>query len=151
MENIKGIIFDYGGTIDSRGKHWSEVIWDGYLSAGLNIDKQIFREAYVYAERELARVRHILPHHNFLDLLRIKMQIELQWLADRGVIPASQVAGKGEEVAQYCYSQARECVEEAKPVLDALYERYPMVLVSNFTEMLRPCLRISGCGIISAR
>ena len=31
MENtdIKGIIFDYGGTIDSRGVHWSEIIWDG--------------------------------------------------------------------------------------------------------------------------
>ena len=29
MEKITGIIFDYGGTIDSRGVHWSEVIWDG--------------------------------------------------------------------------------------------------------------------------
>ena len=24
---IKGIIFDYGGTIDSNGMHWAEVIW----------------------------------------------------------------------------------------------------------------------------
>lgn len=70
MENteIKGIIFDYGGTIDSRGVHWSEVIWDGYRESGITVDKETFREAYVHAERELARVRHILPHHNFHDL-----------------------------------------------------------------------------------
>lgn len=72
MENIKGIIFDYGGTIDSRGVHWSEVIWAGYQANAVPVDKSIFRDAYVFAERELARTRHILPHHTFADLLLIK-------------------------------------------------------------------------------
>ena len=58
---IKGIIFDYGGTIDSHGDHWSEVIYDGYKACGLNVDKEEFRTSYVYAERELARTRHIYP------------------------------------------------------------------------------------------
>ena len=71
MEHIKinGIIFDYGGTIDSRGEHWSEVIWRGYLECGVPVSKEQFRDAYVFAERELAKTRHILPHHNFRDLL----------------------------------------------------------------------------------
>lgn len=132
LNGIKGIIFDYGGTIDSRGVHWSEIIWDGYREAGIDVSKEQFRDAYVYAERELARTRHILPHHNFLDLLRIKMQIELQWLADAGLIDTASIPALGEAVAQYCYRSARECVEEARPVLEALYARYPMVLVSNF-------------------
>ena len=72
---LKGIIFDYGGTIDSRGVHWSEVIWDGYRDSGVDVTKEDFREAYVHAERELARTRHILPHHNFYDLLLIKMRV----------------------------------------------------------------------------
>ncbi len=38
-ELIKGIIFDYGGTIDSRGIHWSEVIWDAYVACGVKVDK----------------------------------------------------------------------------------------------------------------
>ena len=60
--DIRGIIFDYGGTIDSRGVHWSEIIWDGYCEAGADrvMNKEQFREAYVHGERELARVRHIL-------------------------------------------------------------------------------------------
>ena len=73
---IKGIIFDYGGTLDTGGDHWSEVIWCAYGKAGVAVNKAEFREAYVYAERELARTRHILPEHDFGDLLLIKMRLE---------------------------------------------------------------------------
>lgn len=133
MANIEGIIFDYGGTIDSRGVHWSEVIWDGYRSAGvIGVDKEVFREAYVYAERELARTRHILPHHTFHDLLRIKMQIEFQWLADRGDISAKVIEKYAADVADYCYEAAKESIAEARPTLEVLSTHFPMVLVSNF-------------------
>lgn len=132
IDNIKGIIFDYGGTIDSRGVHWSEVIWDGYQAVGVPVDKPTFREAYVFAERELARTRHILPHHTFADLLLIKMRIELQWLADQSHLPAGAAELWAKPVADYCYDAAKNSIADARPVLDALYERYPMVLVSNF-------------------
>lgn len=132
MENIKGIIFDYGGTIDSRGVHWSEVIWDGYIAAGVPVDKTLFRDAYVFAERELARTRHILPHHTFADLLLIKMRIELQWLADQGHLSANAAELWAQPVADYCYNAARSSIADARPVLDALFARFPMVLVSNF-------------------
>lgn len=130
--DIKGIIFDYGGTIDSRGDHWSEVIWDAYRHAGIDIPKETFRDAYVAVERQLARERHILPHHNFHDLLHIKMTLELRWLADTGNLNPDLIALKAEETARYCYEAARSSVEEARPVLEALHARYPMVLVSNF-------------------
>lgn len=129
---IKGIIFDYGGTLDSRGKHWSEVIWDAYVKAQVLIEKDAFRDAYVYAERELARTLHILPHHNFQDLLIIKLRIELQYLAGAGFIPPEIIERKAEEIAILCYEAARECITEARPVLEELHKHYPLVLVSNF-------------------
>ncbi|MDO5771059.1 MAG: HAD family hydrolase [Bacteroidales bacterium] len=132
IDNLKGVIFDYGGTIDSRGVHWSEVIWDGYCDAGVAVTKEQFRECYVFAERELAKVRHILPHHNFHDLLLIKMRIELGYLAGQGLLNADCIEPLAEKIALYCYRAARSSVEEARPVLEALYARYPMVLVSNF-------------------
>ena len=82
---IEGVIFDYGGTIDSRGVHWSWVIWDGYQKAGVNVSLEQFREAYVMAERELAKVRHILPNDNFHDLLVKKMDIEFGYLVEQGL------------------------------------------------------------------
>lgn len=137
MENmdfskIKGIILDYGGTIDSRGDHWSHVIWNAYQRAGVMVENEAFRDAYVYAERELARTLHILPHHDFHDLLLIKMRIELQYLADGQFFPPEQVESKAREVARYCYEAARDCIEAARPVLEELHRRFPMVLVSNF-------------------
>lgn len=134
MENtkIKGIIFDYGGTIDSRGTHWSEIIWDGYKAANVAIDKEVFREAYVFAERELAKVRHILPEDNFYDLLLKKMRIELNYLADGGHIGHDEAESLAPAIARHCYEAAKDSIEEARPTLEALHARYPMVLVSNF-------------------
>ena len=139
--DVKGVIFDYGGTIDSRGVHWSWVIWDGYQKAGVDVSLEQFREAYVMAERELAKVRHILPNDNFHDLLVKKMDIEFGYLVEQGLVEASVASEKAKEVAQYCYDQARECIEEARPVLEALSAKYPMMLVSNFYGNVDSVLR----------
>lgn len=141
---IKGIIFDYGGTIDSHGNHWSEVIYDGYINAGLKIDKVQFRESYVYAERELARTRHILPQHNFYDLLLIKMQLELSDLAARGIIEQGDVEKYAQPIAKYCYDCARSSCEEARPVIEQLSTRYPLMLVSNFYGNVETVIRDMG-------
>lgn len=140
MAIAKGIIFDYGGTLDSRGVHWSEVIWDGYCKAGMEerISKEQFREAYVFAERELARVRHILPNDDFLDLMRKKIAIEAQAVREMEI---AMTIEQCEQIATYCDCSARECIEEARPVLEALYDRFPMMLVSNFYGNIDSVLR----------
>lgn len=139
--NVKGIIFDYGGTIDSRGVHWSEVIWDGYCKAGVDqvINKEQFRETYVYGERELARVRHIMPGDTFLDILVKKMNIHRAYLAANGLVALSQE--QLSTITSHCYESARACIEEARPVLENLAGRYPMVLVSNFYGNVDAVLR----------
>ena len=120
VSKIKGIIFDYGGTLDTGGDHWSEVIWAAWQQAGVAADKAEFREVYVYAERELARTLHILPHHNFHDLLYIKMQIELQRLTEMGHFAPEEVEGMAKKIADICYASARASVDKAKPVLEEL-------------------------------
>ncbi len=144
FSKIKGIILDYGGTLDTGGDHWSEVIWDAWQKAGVAADKAEFREVYVYAERELARTLHILPQHNFHDLLDIKMQIELQRLTELGHFAPQEIEPKAKEVAQICYDSAKASVENAKPVLEALSEKYPLVLVSNFYGNVETVLKDFG-------
>ena len=43
--NIKGVIFDYGGTIDTNGKHWAEVLWSKYVEYEVPVNKDVFKEA----------------------------------------------------------------------------------------------------------
>lgn len=141
---IKGVIFDYGGTIDSAGDHWSEVIWNAWQKADIAVSKGEFREAYVFAERELARVRHILPQHTFADMLLIKMRLELQWLSENGLFPPALVEEKAKETADLCYKAAEAHVKDAIPVLKTLAEKFPLVLVSNFYGNIESVLKDFG-------
>ena len=139
---IKGIIFDYGGTLDSRGVHWSEVLWQGYQHAKVPVDKATFRSAYVEAERALARERIILPQDDFHTLLLKKVKIEISYLPERpDVITCQRWA---EQIAAYCDNAARSCIDEARPMLEDLSQRYPMMLVSNFYGNIDEVLRTYG-------
>ena len=96
--DIKGIIFDYGGTLDTRGDHWSEVLWQGYehfgigvaadeeVEPGVSISKQAFRDAYVYGERALAVNPIVTPDFHFEDILREKLILELNFLAGKKLL-----------------------------------------------------------------
>ena len=46
LDKVKGILFDYGGTIDSNGMHWAEVIWMAYEALKVPVSKAVFRDAY---------------------------------------------------------------------------------------------------------
>ena len=139
---IKGIIFDYGGTLDSRGVHWSEVLWQGYQYASVPIDKETFRTAYVEGERALARERIILPQDNFHTLLRKKVALEISYLPEQ---PDDSTRDLWvDQIAEYCDNAARECINEALPMLEKLHEHYPMMLVSNFYGNIDEVLRDYG-------
>lgn len=135
----KGLIFDYGGTIDSKGTHWSWIIRDAYSQNGVNIDLEPFRETYVEGERELARHRHVLPGDNFLQVMKRKMEIHRLYLAQKGY--ADITAQQADDIANTCYQAARNCVDEAKPTIEALSQRFPLMLVSNFYGNIDTVLR----------
>ena len=139
---VRGLIFDYGGTLDSRGEHWSRVIRKGYEHAGLEVPFDDFMDAYIHAERELARVPHISPSDNFLDLMRKKISIELGRLEETDALHSD--AGTAEAISMYCYNIARECTSESRQVLGILAERFPMVIVSNFYGNLNAVLEDFG-------
>ena len=127
---IKGLLFDYGGTIDSNGLHWAEVIWQAYEALQVPVSKECFREAYVYGERTLGKNPIVQPHHTFLDMLRLKCNLQIQWLQQEGHL--STEVNPANEIAEWCYAYAHQAINQARPILRQLAERYPMVLVSNF-------------------
>lgn len=153
---VKGLIFDYGGTIDSASVHWSEVLWKGYEHFQVPVTKEQFREAYVHGERTLAKHPLIKPEHNFLDLLRIKLDVETLYLVENemwqpSVIDMNEVVGIdgtaivigesqqesvrkafSDAIAHFCYNEVLEVLKVSRPVLKSLFDRFPMVLVSNF-------------------
>lgn len=142
LEQVKGIIFDYGGTLDSNGMHWAEVIWMAYEAAGVPVNKANFRDAYVYGERTLGKNRIVLPHHTFGDMLRIKADLQIEWLKENGLLDTTNATPEvKEQIASWCYNYAAGAIEKAKPLVELLAKKYPLVLVSNFYGNIEAVLK----------
>ena len=131
MSSIKGIIFDYGGTIDTNGIHWGELIWEEYLNAGIAIDKELYREAYVHGERSLAKTPIIEPTDTFLTLLKKKMSLHFAFLRERSNAGLFSMT-KETEVAERCYSRVISTLVTTRSIVAQLAKEFPMVLVTNF-------------------
>lgn len=133
LSAVKGIIFDYGGTIDSNGTHWAEVLWKSYQEHGVPVTREQFREAYVHGERYLATHPVVQAHHNFHDLLKIKTDIQIHYLIDNDLLKDDEKSASYIlDISRQCYTFVKEIISKERPVLTALKRRYPMVLVSNF-------------------
>ena len=134
---LKGIIFDYGGTIDTDAMHWSEVIWNGYLHHGVKVSKDVYRLAYVHGERSLAKFPLIKPEHNFHDLLKIKLNIQTSFLVDAKMWMGMDKKEEkririSDEIADFCYQFVLNNLKKSRTILKLLSAQFPLVLVSNF-------------------
>mgnify|MGYP002622730729 CR=1 FL=1 len=128
------LIFDYGGTLDTESVHWSWVLWDAYQAEQMSVSLQHFREAYVYAERTLAREPLVSPEDNMLDLLRKKVDIETRYLMEHRMLDTNEVSRRAqtEHIALRCYNHARAVVGRSREVLELLAQNHRLALVTNF-------------------
>ena len=132
---VKGIIFDYGGTIDTGGCHWGKMLWHAYQRQQVPVSEDQFREAYVYAERLLGKNPVIQPDFTFRQTLETKVRIEMEQLG---------VAAYAEAVVSDLYELTKAQTQHSREVLLRLSEWYPMVLVSNFYGNIGVVLREFG-------
>lgn len=148
MENIrvKGIIFDYGGTIDTNSRHWVEVLWEKYQEFNVPVDKASFREAYVHGERSLAKFPLIKPEHNFHDMLNIKLNIQISYLIENGKIDGSlaEKYNYAKSIADSSYRYVLDVLQKTRPVVEQLSSEYKLVLVSNFYGNIETVLKDFG-------
>ena len=136
---IKGFIFDYGGTLDTRGNHWGKVLWHGYERPGVPVGEQDFRDAYVYGERTLATSPIVKPDFTFRDTLQAKIRLQLQWLEENRNL--GDATGYLKRILDDVYQQTMQTTKESALVLEELAKKYPLVLVSNFYGNIATVLR----------
>ena len=134
LEGLKGIIFDYGGTLDTCGQHWGKKLWHAYERQHVPVSEQQFRDAYVYGERTLGRNPIIKPDYTFHRTLSTKIRLEMEHLCTHNAWDASEeeFRVKHQAVLDDLYAEVQATTAHSIGVLRELHERYPMVLVSNF-------------------
>ena len=143
LSDLRGIIFDYGGTIDTNSRHWAEVLWEKYRLFQVPVTKEVFREAYVHGERTLARNPLVKPEHNFLEVLQIKTHIQISYLVEKGMLDcdAEEMEAYASHIAESCYQYVLDVLERTRPVVRELASRYRLVLVSNFYGNIQTILK----------
>lgn len=134
MNKIKGLLFDYGGTIDTNGDHWAEVLWQQYVQLQTPVSYTDFRSAYVHGERMMACQPLVKETDNFLRVLQIKTHLQMQYLKEHHLIQATEhdTAILAETIAQNCYIRTKEVVKKSAETILLLKTTYKLGLVSNF-------------------
>lgn len=149
LKDIKGVIFDYGGTIDTNSRHWAEVLWSKYAEYHVPVDKESFREAYVFAERALAKYPFVRPQHNFHDVLSIKTKLQVEYLAEQGKLPMDErmLQTYAKQVADGCYEYVLDVLKVTRPVVEALSKSINWCLFPIFMEISKPFLKTLDCTL----
>lgn len=146
--DIKGIIFDYGGTLDTRGDHWSEVIWEAYKHYGMGtdateeadrlriFDKDSYRLAYVYAERALAVNPIVTPDFHFIDILREKLILQLSFLSGKPLLETGKDDAQRQASMRYCQQMTPKEIDTKASALSSYIDEKTNALLQENKQVL---------------
>ncbi len=122
---MKAILFDFGGTIDTNGVHWSEMFWSHYQRRHLRTAKPDFERAFLKSEEMLLRQNDIATL-DFGTLLRRQFSLQFDIL---GLPGAEELA---DSIGGECYNEVAATVARARTLLQAFRGTYLLGVVSNF-------------------
>ena len=134
---IKGILIDFGGTIDSDGIHWFDQFRDAYALVA-DVPEPLLWDAYVHTERTLGRNPIIKPTDTFCKTLQTKIALQTEYLQSHGITVTAQ-----DTILDTVYNEVVKHISSvSKPVLERI--KLPMVLVTNFYGNMHTVLEEFG-------
>jgi len=137
---MKAVLFDFGGTLDTNGIHWSEKFRTAYDNANLGINKEDYNEAYVNAEPQM--YAEVKKEDDFLTTLRKQAFLQLSYLErNKNYSFPGGAAGSSGKVADECYRGVQEIIKIVKDILTDLKKNYKLGVVSNFYGNLDASLK----------
>ncbi len=134
---IKGILIDFGGTIDSDGIHWFNAFQTAYALVA-DIPEPLLWDAYVHTERTLGRNPVIGPDYTCCKTLQTKIALQTEYMQTHGITVTAQ-----DTILDTCYNKVVKHISTvSKPVLEKI--QLPMVLVTNFYGNMHTVLQEFG-------
>jgi putative hydrolase of the HAD superfamily len=132
---INAVFFDFGGTLDTDGIHWSEKFWDVYKNFNIKINKQDYENAYVEAEKTLGGGDKF-KNKLFKDILSMQISSQFEVLRRKNIINNNENSLL-DEMIHYCYDDVRKSMNHSREMLKNLSEQYTLGIISNFYGNLK--------------
>jgi putative hydrolase of the HAD superfamily len=122
---MRGVLFDFGGTLDTGGVHWSRKFEELYRSAGLPIRREALDAAFVWSEQQLLLDGEI-PRATLRQTLDKQLALQFSFLRLEGK------NGVRKEMLDRCYDDVVRTASAAAAVLSGARPEYRTGVVSNF-------------------
>jgi HAD superfamily hydrolase (TIGR01549 family) len=122
---MKSLLFDFGGTIDTDGVHWSEKFWELYERFNVNVIKKDFERAFVQAENEIFTDQG-LPQAMFYQTLHKQLILQLN------ILKIEIKSDLLNEMKNFCYTDVSKTIARAREILIGFRTQFNLGLVSNF-------------------
>lgn len=133
---LKGLLFDYGGTLDGAASHWLDRFVAFYREAGLDLSFDDVRHAFYRADDE-AYADSRVAGMSLRQLMELHVAVQLDDLAiDR---PDLQ-----ERLVDRFVEESRLALQGSRKVLAELSAHYRLGVVSNFYGNVGRILRDAG-------
>jgi putative hydrolase of the HAD superfamily len=125
MKDLRAILVDFGGTLDSDGKHWSTQFAESFAAAGVVCDRAALDEAFLATDRAINAepAAATMMFAAYVQEYASRMSLHL----GQGSVP---------QVVAHFLAQAREHFRRNRVLVAALQSRYLFAIVSNFTANL---------------
>lgn len=126
---IKAILFDFGGTLDTDGIHWSEKFLEAYNHFNIDVPREVFKEAFIYSEKNIAKI--IKPDFDLKSTFNEQIKNQLEFLK-RNIDLDPNLNSVTEKLSSYCYQSVIENVKTSKIILEKLEGNFSLGLISNY-------------------
>lgn len=125
----KGIIFDFGGTLDTNGVHWSVKFLETYKKFGLKFTTEQYNNAYVKADEELKRISYSIKEYK--ALLYEQTRLHLMYINPIGY-GKSELENIASKINNEIYEDVENCLKKSIKAFEILKKDYKLGIVSNF-------------------
>jgi putative hydrolase of the HAD superfamily len=135
---MNAILFDFGGTIDTNGIHWSEKFWLSYRSHKLPVSKTVFEDAYRFSEGKMKSIVH--KDDDLRAMLSKQYAEQMKYLVKENYLSYDPAIVT--KLTETCYADVLHSTKKAEKVFKKLIEeKYTLGIVSNFTGNLSAVLK----------
>jgi putative hydrolase of the HAD superfamily len=138
FHDCRGVLFDFGGTLDSDGEHWLDRFYEMYTQAALDVPLSEIKRAFYAADDQCCKD----PEVNCMGLrslmaLHVHLQFKNLGLKDE--------AKERALVEKFCEKSERFLRRNAQ-LLHGIRERFQLGVVSNFYGNVAILCEEAGLG-----
>lgn len=135
-DEVAGILFDFGGTLDSDGEHWLDRFYTLYEKAQLRVPAQEIKRAFYEAEDRCKGNPKVIDL-GLRPLMEYHVHVQFESLD-------LKAAGTEKSMARSFCSRSERFLKRNALLLNALKRRYRLGVVSNFYGNVAVLCREAG-------